>query len=235
MKLRRFVVDRSEVGSEEIQKRQNLEEIIQGQRDAQPRFFRNRWFLSGLALSLLMLVWISLHLTKDAPKEEKSHRNSIPVKLKNSITTSLKADSEKGDYLLSKSVTPALSGTAQRHKFSKEFRENTMITKTLSKRPLEVPNIGGIYSGSIKASELLKSEIIESGSEVPISSFMVGYFNGTTDVMEFVEGNSLSEKLKRDLVEYNIGKTFFITEMYGLDNEGRMRMLPPVNLIILPN
>jgi hypothetical protein len=98
-----------------------------------------------------------------------------------------------------------------------------------------IPTIGGIHNGVMKGSELLKIEKIESGSTDELKSFMIGYFNGTTDVMEFVSGNLLTDKLKQDIILFNTGQTIFFTEMYTTDNDGKLRMLPSINLKILPN
>jgi hypothetical protein len=103
------------------------------------------------------------------------------------------------------------------------------------KKPLTVPNIGGVHSGAMKASELMKYSVIESGTTEPIKSFMIGYFNGTTDVLEYVTGNELSEKLKNNIIEFNTGEMIFFTEMYVNDSDGKLVMLSPINLRILPN
>jgi hypothetical protein len=64
---------------------------------------------------------------------------------------------------------------------------------------------------------------------------MIGYFNGTTDVLEYVTGNELSEKLKNNIIEFNTGEMIFFTEMYVNDSDGKLVMLSPINLRILPN
>jgi hypothetical protein len=75
---------------------------------------------------------------------------------------------------------------------------------------------------------------MESGVEGEITSFMVGYYNGTTEVLEFVSGNALSEKLKNEIVTYNMNEMVFFTEILSETSDGKQLVLPSINLKIIP-
>ena len=246
MKKHSVIDDQSKMESEELRIGENPNDEGM-ERDLPKSDLRlNPWFLSFLCLSLASFVWLIFYLSIDATKEveiihKQSSNNKLTNKARNNtkkmIKNTARIEKTQEPTAVKISESPNAQLPLKKSKISRNVHRGRRKSpdREISKKRLDVPNIGGICDGSIKASELLKFEMIESGSTVPISSYMVGYFNGTTDVMEFVEGNRLSEKLKHDLVEYNTGEVVFFTEMYVLNNEGKWRMLPPIKFKILPN
>lgn len=252
MKNTKFILDRPKIDLEEIEKRQDLEKIVTGSGLNRPRIIKKRMIVLAAAVSLLASIWVMINFINDSssgqiPKDNLTVKSVISggdKEVKKGLKISAEKNTEsannveqslKRKEILNSNSESYLMNSDDKYIAKPNSFENKVSSSSSLKKFLGVPNIGGIHSGSIKSSELLKINIIESGNSQPITSFMVGYFNGTTDVMEFVSGNTLSEKLKHDLVEFNMGKMVFFTEMYNIDNEGKMRMLPPVNIKILPN
>jgi hypothetical protein len=250
MKRHSVIDDQINTESQELRKGENPNDEGLERDLPKSAFWFNPWVLSFLCLLAASFVWLIFHLSIDATKEvnintEQSSNDRLINKARKNTkmiiknTARIKKTQQPTAVKISESPNPqfsldynktSLNGMVGPDRGRRKFPDREM-----SKNRLDVPNIGGVSDGSIKGNELLKFEMIESGSAVPISSYMVGYYNGTTDVMEFVEGNRLSEKLKHDLVEYNTGEVVFFTEMYVLNSEGKWRMLPPIKFKILPN
>jgi len=249
MKTTKINLDRSKISSEEIEKKQDFQKIVKSLSLKKPGVLRNPWFYGVVgACSLAAFVLIKNAKTVEQPNQGVQlsqasvmpihHEEPVAVK-SNSTNSSNEIETASSTKEMKSMVTSDLSLVT--NPASNNALDNTskkVIAKKVPnglKKTLNVPNIGGVHSGAIKGSELMKWNIIESGTSEPIKSFMIGYFNGTTEVMEFVSGNELSEKLKRDIVAFNTGEMIFFTEMYSSDNEGKLHMLPPINLRILPN
>lgn len=246
MKTTKINLDRPKISSEEIEKKQDFQKIVKGLSLKKPGVLRNPWFYGVVgACSLAAFVLIENSKTVEKPNRsiEISQASIMPIHQEKMIDVKSNSDKKIENASSTKEVKSmtssdqSLINNAETNKEEEITAKKVMVKKIPNtlKKTLSVPNIGGVHSGAIKGSELLKWNIIESGTNEPIKSFMIGYFNGTTDVMEFVSGNELSEKLKHDIIAFNTGEMIFFTEMYSSDNEGKIHMLPSINLRILPN
>jgi hypothetical protein len=247
MKTTKINLDRPNISSEEIEKKQDLTKVLEGVKKYKPGVFKNVWFYGVVGASCAAAIWFYTGIKNNTsrPSDETRVAKTSVLSFNNSPNTTQKSNQNQAENEAvtsikkkpSESITLSSSSGIQSEEnkiaSSSTVKRNTQINS--AKKLLGVPNIGGIHSGSIKGSELMKWNTIESGTNELIKSFMIGYFNGTTDVMEFVAGNELSEKLKHDILAYNTGEMIFFTEMYSTDSEGKIRMLPSINLRILPN
>jgi hypothetical protein len=248
MKKIKFVQDRQQINSDIIEKKEDIENVFKGTKSLRRRAtIKTVIFSIGLATVLVLSLFtyysknsfysntLEAGLSKDKIHSLViSKKINVQQKLTENRSFSVDEMNPNVKSTRIKNISIADVDGKTRHK-SLVARKSKHVTESSAVKIITVPNIDGIYSGTIKVSELLKAHIIESGGSEQIDSYMVGYFNGTTDVMEFVSGNQLSEKLKNDLVQYNTGEIVFFTEMYTSDNPEKKRMLPPINLRIVPN
>jgi hypothetical protein len=246
MKTTKINLDRPKISSEEIEKKQDFNKIVKGLIIRKPGIYRNPWFYGFVGASSL----ITFFAIREFVNTDSAVKNKPIAQVQSAATQYFDPIGRKDENTSPKSDTYALlmaenetTEKSQTNETNSLMVQSTLVTGstleskkkigTVVKKTIKVPNIGGVHSGSMKASELLKHSIIESGTTEPIKSFMIGYFNGTTDVLEFVSGNELSEKLKKNIIEFNTGEMIFFTEMYVNDSEGKLVMLSPINLRIL--
>ena len=247
MKTTKINLDRPKISSEEIEKKQDLTKVLEGAKASKPGVLSNVWFYGVVGASCAAAIWFYTGIKSNTsrPSDENRIAKTSVLSFNNSPNITQKSNQNQAKIEATTSnkkkqaeliTSTSSSGIPlQENKIEPSSSIKKITPNLSSKKLLGVPNIGGIHSGSIKGSELIKWNTIESGTNELIKSFMIGYFNGTTDVMEFVSGNQLSEKLKHDIVAYNTGEMIFFTEMYSTDSEGKIHMLPSINLRILPN
>jgi|GEM_PF-2315594 len=249
MKTTKIILDRPKISSEDIEKKQNLERVLQNAAKSKPGVLKNPWFYGVVGTCSIAAFFLFFPLDSEKGTDVRDQKASSNVSdfrssKSNEVIAELNTKDQKStkdteqEIKVSKTIESAslnmLSAQSTSDQVNPVLSPKKKITST-ARKPLKVPNIGGIHSGAIKGSDLFKQNVIESGTSEPIKSFMIGYYNGTTDVLEYVSGNELSEKLKQDIIAYNTGEMIFFTEMYVTDSDGKLVMLTPINLRILPN
>lgn len=92
------------------------------------------------------------------------------------------------------------------------------------------PSIAGIASGVISIEKFKNTSIIESNSSFEITSYEVQYFNGLQDITAVIRSNKIPENIKEQIIENNLDEMIFITGIKGIDENGKIRKLPAINL-----
>ena len=231
-------LDRPELPSEYIQQKEDFDSISHRSSNFKPAANKRLWFFLCAVVGSLLFISINFITSKDEQKEmnDRKSASTSPIK-KSSVAT--KSSFQKIQTVHSqktnnknKIVSEEISMNVD-DVTSGEKSVNYPSTSVISKKS-GVPSIGGIHSGSIKKVNFLGSLKIESGVEGEVTSFMLGYYNGTTEVLEFVNGNILSEKLKNEIVTYNLNEIVFFTEILCETSDGKQVILPSMNLKIVP-
>ena len=92
------------------------------------------------------------------------------------------------------------------------------------------PTIAGVASGIIRIESLKNTSIIESNSSFEITSYEVQYYNGRQDITTEIRSNKIPENIKEQIIENNLDEMIFITGIKGIDENGKLRKLPSINL-----
>jgi phosphohistidine swiveling domain-containing protein len=236
MKKIKINLDRQGLPSEYIQQRQDFDSISNQTTNIKASISKKVWFFSVLGFAIVLFLVIDALSAPKALKKEKttSRLSSAESTERKSRASSVTIQDVEPEKVVSEKTAMEVPGelnvTTEIPVEKKEYTPEASIVS----RKNGVPTIGGIHSGSIKKASFLGSVKMESGVEGEITSFMVGYYNGTTEVLEFVSGNALSEKLKNEIVTYNMNEMVFFTEILSETSDGKQLVLPSINLKIIP-
>lgn len=231
-------LDRPELPSEYIQQKQDFDSISHRSSNFKPAANKRLWFFLCALVGSLLFVVIHFITSKDGQKEM-NDRKSASTSPNKKPSTSAKSSPEKiqavqPEKTINKNkIVPKDIAMHVDDITPGEKSVNCPTTSVIPKKS-GVPTIGGIHSGSIKKANFLGALKIESGVEGEVTSFMLGYYNGTTEVLEFVNGNALSEKLKNEIITYNLNEIVFFTEILCETADGKQVILPSMNLKIVP-
>jgi hypothetical protein len=145
-----------------------------------------------------------------APEIEASKNNTVENKL-----VDLTAESRMDEhlYVIDSPVEPA--------------KETRTVVKTFFSGQ---PTIAGVASGIIRVESLKNTSIIESNSSFEITSYEVQYYNGKQDITAEIRSNKIPENIKEQIIENNLDEMIFITGIKGIDENGKLRKLPSINL-----
>lgn len=97
------------------------------------------------------------------------------------------------------------------------------------------PYIDGYFTGEIPLESLFNRKGILFNESVQVVSFDLNFFTGRSNVVNQINGNKIPEEMRSMIINFNIGKTIFITNIKAYDRNGRMYTLPSMNLIPVLN
>ncbi|MCE2712809.1 MAG: hypothetical protein LW688_09750 [Cryomorphaceae bacterium] len=231
-------LDRPELPSEYIQQKQDFDSISHRSSNFKPAANKRLWFFLCAVVGSLLFVAINFITSKDEKKQmtDKKSASTSPSKKPtvNAKSSPPKIQTIQPEKTINKNkIVPEEIAMHVDDVTPGEKSVNCPTTAVIPKKS-GVPTIGGVHSGSIKKAIFLRATKIESGVEGEVTSFMLGYYNGTTEVLEFVNGNILSEKLKNEIITYNLNEIVFLTEILCETADGKQVMLPSMNLKIVP-
>lgn len=259
MEIKKVNLDRPNLSSSFIEKKQDFNHVLKSAKMTKMPTWKSPWFYGAVGLSTVAIVAMVLTennfkdesndktaTLKDTKKEIddiKSIKTTPSIEKKTTSVNSIIAVNRPtitGTFNGNKNSTVIKNELASEETVSSyveqiETVEAPAVTikevKTVAKSSyIGQPSIAGIASGAISIEKFKNTSIIESNSSFEITSYEVQYFNGQEDITAVIRSNKIPENIKEQIIENNLDEMIFITGIKGIDENGKIRKLPAINL-----
>ncbi len=252
MKKHIIKVDRKPLSGSYIQSRQDFGKVLKGVKHLKPPIWKSPWFYGpiGMASVAITISASTIHaneigtrenlspiafnqeVEKVERKEGETLKDELPVLTQIEKKTK---EGEKTKVLLKKNEKPKVSESKIEIKSTQEEikpiekQEKTKIIEEKNTLKINFPNFNQIYNGDITFSNLCSENGMSCGDN-KITSFSIQYYNGVEDIVEKVEGNKIPDKSCQLIERFNSGTMIFITNIKGVDKNGKSLTFPSMNL-----
>lgn len=241
MEIKKVNLDRSKPSSSYIEQKQDFNKVLSNVKMTKTPTWKSPWFYGAVGLSSVAITAISLssfsnenYLNEKKATLEKDKIQiaaviSIPAQktevlsvTNHSEEKTVVSEKEKVNSVVAKDKTPEKSVSVNEI----VVVENPVVKKQIHSG---LPSINGISNGVMSAKKLQDSEKIESNSDFVIASYKVQYYNGDEDVVVQVNGNKIPSEVIAQIIDYNVGQMIFFTDIKGVNDQGKLTMLPSMN------
>lgn len=259
MEIKKVNLDRQNLSSSYIEKKQDFNHVLKSAKMTKMPTWKSPWFYGAVGLSSVAIV--AMVLTENNFKKQENDKkatlensettsNHEPIikevkQIDNqdvmpSLISNVQKNTESVQLAVADEVTNMHTETNPNYNSSELMIETTQVpTQTVVeekknyKSPiLGQPTIGGIASGKIDIENFRNTNLIESNSSFEITSYEVQYYNGKQDVTAVIRSNKIPEDIKDQIIKNNLDGMIFITGIKGVDESGKIRKLPSINLLI---
>jgi hypothetical protein len=259
MEFKKVNLDRQNLSSSYIEKKQDFNHVLKSAKMTKMPTWKSPWFYGAVGLSSIVITAFVLsennfkNETHDITSTLKEKSTELTTKKTSKIASSFEALPKKTNPLVTayhsnvfasetqanstikvenKLVDPASESRLENHSDVVDSSvEPLMETRTGIKKNFSgQPTIAGVASGIIRVESLKNTSIIESNSSFEITSYEVQYFNGRQDITTEIRSNKIPENIKEQIIENNLDEMIFITGIKGIDENGKLRKLPSINL-----
>jgi hypothetical protein len=259
MEIKKVNLDRQNLSSSYIEKKQDFNHVLKSAKMTKMPTWKSPWFYGAVGLSTVAIVAVVLMennfknetndktaTLKEKNKEigERKSTNTNPsIEKKTSSSKTIVAaynpqftgssSSVKNDYSLKTELSKdeVVTAIEEQLPITETPVETVKETKSVTKTSfIGQPSIAGIASGVISIEKFKNTSIIESNSSFEITSYEVQYFNGQQDITAVIRSNKIPENIKEQIIENNLDEMIFITGIKGIDENGKIRKLPAINL-----
>ena len=259
MEIKKVNLDRQNLSSSYIEKKQDFNHVLKSAKMTKMPTWKSPWFYGAVGLSTVAIVAVVLteNNFKNETNDKTATLYESKKEIEASKSISIKPSTEK-KTTSAKSVVaayvPQFTGSFNRVTIDNSFitepskddiattiEEQIPVTETNVEIVKEIktvnktsfigqPSIAGIASGVISIEKFKNTSIIESNSSFEITSYEVQYFNGLQDITAVIRSNKIPENIKEQIIENNLDEMIFITGIKGIDENGKIRKLPAINL-----
>lgn len=259
MKKTQTIVDRERLSSDYIESKQDFSTVLsQVKQLPTTTSWKSPWFYGpiGIAVFTVTISIVSLNPTnakvavnepnkidikeKESPTEvpvleETKEQESVvetPVKIESEIEKPVKvAKKQKAIQEEPKKVEDLVAEISVKEAVSE--KADPIKIQPVEKRKIPAnnryPHIEGVFTGEIQLSELFSENGIQLNPRVRITSYELNYFNGKSNVVQKIEGNTIPSDLHQVIEVYNLGQMIFITNIKAVDEMSRVFTLPSLN------
>lgn len=259
MEIKKVNLDRQNLSSSYIEKKQDFNHVLKSAKMTKMPTWKSPWFYGAVGLSTVAIVAVVLtennfkNETNDKTATLKESKNEIEAGKSINTAPSIEKKRTSAKTIVAAynpqftgSFIKVTNGNSLKSELSKDevlttIEEQLPITETPIEKVKEVklvtktsfigqPSIAGIASGVISIEKFKNTSIIESNSSFEITSYEVQYFNGQQDITAVIRSNKIPENIKEQIIENNLDEMIFITGIKGIDENGKIRKLPAINL-----
>lgn len=228
--------NRPELSSSEIEKRQDFNTILNQIKTVKPYLFKNILFYGAIGLTSIAGIFI-LNSTTFKTSTKKTYGTKITLnktKLPNkSYNTS---NDVKPIISMSKPLKNETNIKNEKEDFHDEIVEFTPKIKTEIKankqRNSIFPSISGVEYGTITRDQFLNAVKVEIANSSKIVSYKINYFKISNFIEKKINGDELSEELKKDVLTYHNQLPVSITNILSIDTNNQVNSLPSIRLFI---
>ncbi len=249
MKKTQTIVDRERLGSDYIESKQDFSNVLSQVKQLPNATWNNPWFYGpiGIAVFAVTISIVSLNPTI-AKVVEDEQKNKVEEKPILSSVTAEKQPEVDTKIVPEEVIKPTT--TIDEKKISSSYTAETVRVESIKEEeklavidivkviPVETrkvpanskyPHIAGVFTGEISLNDLFSETGIELNPRIKVTSFEFNYFNGKSNVVDKVEGNTIPAHLHKTIENYNIGQMIFITNIKAVDERSRVFTLPSIN------
>lgn len=250
MEIKKVNLDRTKLSSSYIQGKQDFNRVIQTAKLTKVPTFKSPWFYGAVGLSSVAVATMLLTDFKDqnvsnekkaTPLSMRKDAQNPPIMMASVLPEEIKnpeVDDQKKNSTFQK-VSSSDQNKSEKLKPTNEIvndvPEAMPIKTSEEKHRSEFPTINGVSSGKLLVAELLNAEKIEITEKIRIVSYKVQYFDGRSDLSVQMSGDGLPKNLREQISKFNLGQMVFFTEIKGLSEDGKLRLLPSMNFKIVSN
>lgn len=259
MEFKKVNLDRQNLSSSYIEKKQDFNQVLKSAKMTKMPTWKSPWFygavgLSSVAIAALVLsennFKLETHDTTSTLKEKSIELGTKKtMKMAASFETMPRTTNpmvtayhskvfapvtkvNKNNSVENKLIDIATESRMDEHldvidSPVEPLKETRTVVKTFFSGQ---PTIAGVASGIIRIESLKNTSIIESNSSFEITSYEVQYYNGRQDITTEIRSNKIPENIKEQIIENNLDEMIFITGIKGIDENGKLRKLPSINL-----
>ncbi|MCH2225572.1 MAG: hypothetical protein MK066_12450 [Crocinitomicaceae bacterium] len=258
MEKRKTILDRESMSSEYIKGKQDFDNVLKAHKAMKPPLWKSAWFYGpvGLAVVAVTLSVSKLNTEKQIddkkitfaqkstvkkttatylaeaqsyPIIEEASKEEVIVPVKHEVKPPKIEAKEPDGFERTESIPEAPIVTVppvkEKENKIKEVKETTR--KSVKNM---MPRIAGVFTGKISIDQLADENGLVSET-CKIISYVIQYNNGEDDISERISGSKIPPILLMKLKRYNLNGYVFITQIRGVDEEGRLQVLPSMNLI----
>jgi hypothetical protein len=259
MEFKKVNLDRQNLSSSYIEKKQDFNHVLKSAKMTKMPTWKSPWFYGAVGLSSVAITALVLsennfkNETLDTTSTLKEKSTELPKKKTMKMAASFEAMSKTTNPLVTAYRSNVFAPEIEASK--NNTVENKLVDLTAESpmdehldvidSPVEPaketrtvvktffsgqPTIAGVASGIIRVESLKNTSIIESNSSFEITSYEVQYYNGKQDITAEIRSNKIPENIKEQIIENNLDEMIFITGIKGIDENGKLRKLPSINL-----
>ncbi len=248
MKNQKILVDREPLSKEFIQSKQDFENVLSHVKNLKPPVWKTPWFYGPVGLAVVAVTLSSVKLqpviAKTALETDNQYEKVISIENRKievetiaiSSPTKLIENSvreKKSHKKVPTKITEVKIENIEDIELEKVINDNDVVdisTSSESKKKISFPNINGTYTGEVSIESLRSPKGITCGN-VKVKSFTIQYYNGRKEIVRDVQGNTIPTDVCDLLEKYNWGSNLFITNIKGVNENGKAVSLPSMNLI----
>ncbi len=259
MEIKKVNLDRQNLSSSYIEKKQDFNHVLKSAKMTKMPTWKSPWFYGAVGLSSVAIV--AMVLTENNFKKQENDKKATLENSETTSTQEPNIHevqkNENQDYEPNLTTTDIATVKPVRLALAEEVSEKHLDTnpsyisseiniettqvpaqsvveekKNYKSPMIGQPTIGGIASGKINIENFRNTNLIESNSSFEITSYEVQYYNGNQDVTAVIRSNKIPEDIKEQIIKNNLEEMIFITGIKGVDESGKIRKLPSINLLI---
>jgi len=248
MKKTQTIVDRERLGSDYIESKQDFSNVLSQVKQLSTTTWNNPWFYGpiGIAVFAVTVSIVSFNPTiarvadteprdKEVVKPLITQQNTVK-EFDQSIEVVPEELKIKISEVKAKKIIPTTTSIEEKKEFIDEKKlsiiELEKVEPIVSRKvPInnKYPHIEGVFTGEISLNDLFAETGIQLNPRIRVTSFEFNYFNGKSNVVQKIEGNTIPTDLHGIIELYNLGQMIFITNIKAVDEMSRVFTLPSLN------
>ena len=252
------IVDREPVSSDYIEAKQDFGQVLSQVKNLKPPVWKTAWFYGpvGMAVVAVIISATTINPTTERPTENASvtvqdklieqlnqpesittvqvasvhestdyhSENPMPSQVKHPVTTTQERANNES------SSQPVVEEPEELTSTVLPVEEETQPEVAVKKKNM-FPHIEGYFNGDIPVSILSSEKGIQLNEDIKVVAFDIHYesLNGTETAA--IVGNTIPKQVIDKIKRYNMGYMVFITDIKGVDRNGKVLSLPSMNFI----
>ncbi|MDX2361324.1 MAG: hypothetical protein QNK23_10990 [Crocinitomicaceae bacterium] len=250
------IVDREPIGSDYIEAKQNFGDVLSQVKNLKPPVWKSAWFYGpiGTAIVAVTLAFYNFNPSEnlaDPTRFEELTASFSPTSFDMEPSLELAVVNEPEEQPPTENIVVVeteelpTERIAETEEALAELPEDVVESDPIqeeaqlsieSSRPYVsptnmFPHIEGIFKGEIPFATLCSPNGIEVNDNIHVIAFDITYIsgNGTTETAS-VSGNKIPEYVCSDVQNRNANYELFITDIRGVNNDGRVITLHTMKL-----
>ncbi len=257
MKKIKTIIDREPVSSDYIQTKQDFGSVLSQAKNLKPPVWKSMWFYGpvGMAVVAVAVTAVTMNPTDQRPTETanvsvedllqnqlEQHSPIASIQVAAVHSEDVNEEDSKKDIPVSTSSNTEIEVDQSESDIQNEasIMEEPVIEVVPSQNPRVeekpksknmFPHIEGYFNGEIPVSVLGSDKGIQLNDDIKVVAFDIHYESLTGPETASIVGNKVPAKVLEKIGKYNIGYMVFITDLKGVDRQGKVLSLPSLNFI----